>query len=101
MAPTASTPGDILLTNDSYIMGSHLNHMIFTVPIFWKGEIVAFSASMAHWQDVGGVLGGATRDIYSRGPATPHRQDFQRGPAGPRAYRHHPLQCALPRLGHG
>ena len=38
-------------------MGSHLNHMIFTVPIFWEGEIVAFSSSMAHWQDVGGVLG--------------------------------------------
>src|SRR5215213_8549217 len=26
-------PGDILLTNDAYIMGSHLNHMIFTLPI--------------------------------------------------------------------
>src|SRR5437867_3034782 len=35
-------PGDILLTNDSYIMGSHLNHMIFSLPIFWEGEIVAF-----------------------------------------------------------
>src|SRR5436190_17760093 len=51
-------PGDILLTNDSYIMGSHLNHMIFTLPIFWQGELVAFSASMAHWQDVGGTLRG-------------------------------------------
>src|SRR5687767_15274506 len=30
-------PGDILLTNDSYIMGSHLNHFIFTLPIFWEG----------------------------------------------------------------
>ena len=55
--PDGISPGDILLTNDSYIMGSHLNHMIFTVPIFWEGEIVAFSSSMAHWQDVGGVLG--------------------------------------------
>src|SRR3990167_10130086 len=27
-------PGDILLTNDSYTMGSHLNHLIFTLPIF-------------------------------------------------------------------
>jgi N-methylhydantoinase B len=41
-------PGDILLTNDGYIMGSHLNHMIFTLPIFHDGEIVAFSASIAH-----------------------------------------------------
>ena len=31
-------PGDILLTNDAYITGSHLNHMTFTVPIFHAGE---------------------------------------------------------------
>ena len=35
-------PGDILLTNDSYTMGSHLNHMIFTLPIFHDGELMAF-----------------------------------------------------------
>jgi len=56
-------PGDIFLTNDGYVMGSHLNHMIFTVPVFNDGELVAFSSSMAHWPDVGGVLGGITRDI--------------------------------------
>ena len=50
-------PGDILLTNDSYVMGSHLNHMIFTLPVFNDGELVAFSSSMAHWQDIGGTLG--------------------------------------------
>ena len=77
--PDGIHPGDILLTNDSYIMGSHLNHMIFTVPIFWKGEIVAFSASMAHWQDVGGVLGGATRDIYSEGLQLPIVKIFKEG----------------------
>src|SRR5579885_2162252 len=40
-------PGDVLLTNDSYIMGSHLNHMIFSLPLFWEGELVGWSASMA------------------------------------------------------
>jgi N-methylhydantoinase B/oxoprolinase/acetone carboxylase alpha subunit len=30
-------PGDILLTNDAYITGSHLNHMTFTVPVFHSG----------------------------------------------------------------
>src|ERR671923_1873791 len=59
-------PGDILLTNDSYTMGSHLNHMIFTLPVFNDGELVAFSSSMAHWQDVGGQLGGGARDIFSQ-----------------------------------
>src|SRR5438067_11491151 len=64
-------PGDILLTNDSYIMGSHLNHMIFTLPLFWEGELVGFSASMAHWQDVGGTLRGTTTDIYGDGLQMP------------------------------
>src|SRR2546428_2661416 len=71
-------PGDILLTNDSYIMGSHLNHMIFSLPIFWEGEIVAFSSSMAHWQDVGGTLGAPTRDIYSEGLQLPIVKIFKR-----------------------
>src|SRR4051812_20847327 len=62
--PDGIKPGDILLTNDAYIMGSHLNHMIFTLPIFHDGELIAFASSMAHWLDVGGVLGGTTTDIY-------------------------------------
>ena len=78
-APGTIEPGDILLINDSYIMGSHLSHMVFTVPIFWEGEIVAFSSSMAHWQDVGGVLGGATRDIFSEGLQLPIVKIFKRG----------------------
>ena len=36
-------PGDILLTNDPQVMGSHLNHMIFTLPVSHDGELVAFS----------------------------------------------------------
>ena len=59
-------PGDIMLTNDAYIMGSHLNHMIFTLPIFWEGELVAFSSSMAHWHDVGGTLARRPRQTSTR-----------------------------------
>src|SRR2546425_1178659 len=54
-------PGDILLTNDPQVMGSHLNHMIFTLPIFHDGQLIAFASSMGHWQDIGGVLGAGTR----------------------------------------
>src|SRR4051794_25309133 len=72
-------PGDILLTNDSYIMGSHLNHMIFTLPIFWEGELVAFSASMGHWQDVGGTLRGTTTDIYEEGLQMPIVKIYREG----------------------
>ena len=77
--PDGIEPGDILLTNDAYIMGSHLNHMIFTLPIFHDGKIVAFSSSMAHWIDIGGTLGGRTQDIYSEGLQLPIIKIFKRG----------------------
>ncbi len=64
-------PGDIYVTNDSYTTGSHLNHFTFTLPIFHKGTLVGFSCCMAHWLDVGGVLGGMTTDIFSEGIQIP------------------------------
>ena len=48
-------PGDILVTNDAYITGSHLNHVTLSLPIFHGGELVAFSCCMAHWLDIGCV----------------------------------------------
>jgi N-methylhydantoinase B len=72
-------PGDVLLTNDPYIMGSHLNHMIFTAPIFHEGKVVAFASSMAHWLDVGGYLGGTTQDIYAEGLQMPMVKVFKKG----------------------
>jgi N-methylhydantoinase B len=64
-------PGDILVTNDAYTTGSHLNHFTFTMPVFHKGEIIAFTCCMAHWLDVGGTLGQVTTDIYSEGIQIP------------------------------
>jgi N-methylhydantoinase B len=64
-------PGDILLTNDAYTTGSHLNHFTFTLPIFHKGELAGFSCCMAHWIDVGGQLGGMTTDIFAEGLQIP------------------------------
>ena len=72
-------PGDILLTNDPQVMGSHLNHMIFSLPIFHDGELIAFSSSMGHWQDVGGVLGMVTRDVFSEGLQMPFVKIFKGG----------------------
>jgi len=71
--------GDILLTNDAYITGSHLNHMTFSLPIFHEGELIAFACCMAHWQDVGGQLGGVTTDIFSEGIQIPIIKYARRG----------------------
>lgn len=72
-------PGDIYVTNDAYTTGSHLNHFTFTLPIFHKGKLVGFSCCMAHWLDVGGVLGGMTTDIYSEGIQIPILKYQDRG----------------------
>ncbi len=64
-------PGDVLVTNDAYVTGSHLNHVTFSLPIFHDGELVAFSCCMAHWPDIGGALDGMTTDIYSEGIQLP------------------------------
>ena len=72
-------PGDIYVTNNSYTTGSHLNHFTFTLPIFHKGKLAGFSCCMAHWLDVGGVLGGMTTDIYSEGIQIPILKYQDRG----------------------
>ena len=72
-------PGDVLLTNDAYLTGSHLNHMTFSVPIFWQGELIAFSSCMAHWQDIGGARTGMTADIYAEGLQMPIVKFYREG----------------------
>ena len=72
-------PGDILLTNDAYTTGAHLNHLTFSIPIYHGGRIVAFSTCMAHWQDIGGVLNGVTTDIYAEGLQIPFVKYHQAG----------------------
>lgn len=72
-------PGDVLLTNDAYTTGAHLNHLTFSIPVFHEGKIVAFSTCMAHWQDIGGILNGVTTDIYAEGLQIPFVKYHKQG----------------------
>src|SRR6202167_2789655 len=74
-------PGDIYVTNDSYLTGSHLNHVTLTLPIFHNGVLVGFSCCMAHWLDIGGTLGGITTYIFSEGLQIPILTLYDRGEA--------------------
>jgi N-methylhydantoinase B len=69
--PQGLEPGDILVTNDAYTTGSHLNHFTFALPVFHEGELAGWTVCMAHWPDVGGTLGGITTDIYAEGLQVP------------------------------
>lgn len=51
-------PGDVLVSNDPELCGQHLNNIVVFTPFFFKGELIAFLASRAHWVDVGGGSSG-------------------------------------------
>ncbi|MEW6081945.1 MAG: hydantoinase B/oxoprolinase family protein [Bacillota bacterium] len=62
--------GDVLIINDAYMTGTHLNDVTVYAPIFLDGQIIGFSANRAHWLDVGSKDPGESTDsteIYQEG----------------------------------
>ncbi len=77
-------PGDIFITNDPYNGGvTHLNDVVLTMPVFADGEIVAWTANIAHWNDVGGMVPGSmstdATEIFQEGLILPGVKLFSRG----------------------
>ncbi len=65
-------PGDIFIINDPYQGGgSHLSDVGLVLPVYFEGEIIAFSANKAHWTEVGGKDPGSftndSTDIFQEG----------------------------------
>jgi len=81
--PENLKPGDVLVTNDPYRMGLHVNDVCFIRPIFHDGKIVSFLAIRAHQLDMGGVVpggfSGTKRNVYETGlvisPSLLYRDD--------------------------
>jgi N-methylhydantoinase B len=63
--------GDILMVNDPYRIGTHVNDVCFIRPIFRDGKIVAFVNLQAHMLDMGGVVpggfAGTKTDVFVNG----------------------------------
>ena len=67
-------PGDGLLTNYPFLGGVHLNDITLISPVYYKGEIFGYLASLAHHVDVGGGAPtsiGAFKEIYQEGIVIP------------------------------
>ncbi|HEX2939892.1 MAG TPA: hydantoinase B/oxoprolinase family protein [Rhodopila sp.] len=68
-------PGDVLVTNDPYRAGNHVNDVSFTRPVFHDGRIIAFVTIRAHQLDMGGVVpagfSGSKRNVYETGLVIP------------------------------
>jgi N-methylhydantoinase B len=68
------SPGDVWILNDSFLTGTHLNDMTVYAPIFYTDELVGFSASRAHWLDIGAKDPGGPMDsteIFQEGLRLP------------------------------
>lgn len=75
--------GDVLLTNDPYIAGTHLNDVMTLYPVYHRGRLVAYVATKAHYVDVGGPspasLNPDARTIYEEGVVIPPVKIVKRG----------------------
>jgi N-methylhydantoinase B len=72
----AFRPGDIFATNDPFYGGvTHLNDVVLAMPVFAEGELVAWTANIAHWNDVGGMVPGSisneAKEIFQEGLRLP------------------------------
>lgn len=62
--------GDVWILNDSYLGGTHLNDVTIFAPVFVDDALIGFSATRAHWMDMGSKdVGGSmdTVDIFQEG----------------------------------
>ncbi|MFZ0388259.1 MAG: hydantoinase B/oxoprolinase family protein [Solirubrobacteraceae bacterium] len=69
-------PGDIFATNDPYYGGvTHLNDVVLAMPVFAGDRLIAWTANIAHWNDVGGMVPGSisneASEIFQEGLRLP------------------------------
>ncbi len=69
-------PGDVIISNDVYLGGgNHQPDVQLTRPVFFKGEIIAYTMTRGHWVDIGGTAPGSftavTWDVHAEGIRIP------------------------------
>src|ERR1700733_537985 len=68
--------GDVFVTNDPFYGGvTHLNDVVLAMPVFAEDRLVAWTANIAHWNDIGGMMPGSisteAREIFQEGLRLP------------------------------
>jgi N-methylhydantoinase B len=76
-------PGDVYLTNDPYLGGTHTPDMNMFMPVFYGKELVLWCGSCAHQIDLGGGAPGAyvvgATEVYQEGICFPPIQVGKNG----------------------
>ena len=76
--------GDIIALNSPFEGGgTHLSDVCMVMPIFYRGELIAFSANKAHWTEVGGMAPGSwttdSTEVFQEGLQFPVVKVFDGG----------------------
>ncbi len=83
--------GDVILLNDPYRGGTHLNDVTVLWPVYLDGELLCFSAVRTHWADIGGIspgsYTGSATNIFYEGIRVPPIKIYERGKLNVSAHR--------------
>ncbi len=75
--------GDVVILNDPYIAGTHLNDITLVKPLFHNGEVYGYVANKAHHVDIGGMVPGSisgnARELIQEGLVLPPLRIVRRG----------------------
>jgi N-methylhydantoinase B len=87
-------PGDAYWFNDPYLSDGAVQHhqdMVFVVPVFHDGAVIAFTVTFGHYQDIGGARAGSisphSTEIYHEGILVPPVRIVREGQMNEEAYR--------------
>jgi len=72
-------PGDVIIVNDPWLLAGHLNDICVLSPIFYKGELVAFTACVFHHSDIGGRVSSDNREVHEEGLFIPPIKLYEAG----------------------
>src|SRR4051794_21944492 len=82
--PGTIEPGDMFVTNDPFYGGvTHLNDIVLAMPVFHEDRLIAWTANIAHWNDVGGMVPGSistdAMELFQEGLRIPGVKLMSRG----------------------
>lgn len=74
---------DVIIVNDPYIAGTHLNDILLLRPIFYNHKLIGYVANKAHHVDVGGSVPGSISgdaiEIFQEGMIIPPCKIIKKG----------------------
>ncbi|MFI5394258.1 MAG: hydantoinase B/oxoprolinase family protein [Candidatus Binatia bacterium] len=79
-SPEELAPGDVLISNDPWKVGGHINDTAVVVPIFFNGRVAGFTAYLGHHIDMGGRgFSADSTSLYEEGILIPPVKLFSAG----------------------